>query len=56
MSPARVVKNALRAASEFGLLLPPVPDEHERAEAHDLPAEQQLDRVLGHDQVEHARR
>ena len=56
MSPVRVVKNALRAASEFLLLLPPVPDQHERAEAHDLPAEQQLEGVLGHDQVQHAGR
>ena len=33
------------------LLLPPVPDQDERAEAHDLPAEQQLERVLGDDQA-----
>ena len=37
-----------------GLLLPPVPDQHERAEAHDLPAEDELDHVLGEDHHEHA--
>ena len=36
------------------LLLPPVPDQHERAEAHDLPAEDELDHVLGEDHREHA--
>ena len=35
------------------VLLPPVPDQHERAEAHELPAEEHLDRVHGRDQGEH---
>ena len=35
------------------LLLPPVPDQHERAEAHELPAEDHLDRVHGATRVEH---
>jgi hypothetical protein len=38
------------------LFLPPVADQHERAEAHDLPAEDQLDHVLGEDHHEHAGR
>ena len=50
MSPVRVVRNALSAASEFALLLPPVADEHERAEADALPADEQLQRVVGDDE------
>ena len=46
----------LEGGPGVGLLLPPVPDEHERAEAHDLPAEDQLDHVLGEDHHEHAGR
>src|SRR5207302_7667606 len=38
------------------LLLPPVADQHERAHADQLPADQQLEGVVGHDQVEHGRR
>ena len=38
------------------LLLPPVPDEHERADAHQLPADDELQGRLGHDQAEHRRR
>ena len=53
-SPTRTVKNAFRAATGVGLLLPPVPDQQERAEAHDLPAEDQLDHVLGEDHHQHA--
>ena len=45
MSPVRVVRNALIAASVFALLLPPVADQHERAEADELPADEQLQRV-----------
>ena len=44
----------LERGPAVGLLLPPVPDEHERAEAHDLPAEDQLHHVLGEDHGEHA--
>ncbi len=36
-----------------GFFLPPVADEHERAQAHDLPAEDQLDHALGEDHHEH---
>ena len=35
------------------LLLPPVPDEHERAQADELPPDQQLEGVVGHHQVQH---
>ena len=38
-----------------GLLLPPVPDEHERAEADELPAHEQLQRVVRDDEHEHRR-
>ena len=44
----------LQRGAGVGLLLPPVADQHERAEAHDLPAEDELDRVLGEDHHEHA--
>ena len=33
------------------LLLPPVPDQHERAEADELPADEQLQRVRRDDQL-----
>ena len=46
----------LQRRSGVGLLLPPVPDQHERAQAHDLPAEDDLDHVLGENHDEHARR
>ena len=38
-----------------GLLLPPVPDEHERAQADELPADEQLQRVVGDDEQQHRR-
>ena len=37
------------------LLLPPVADEHERAEAHQLPADEHLERVLGEHEEQHRR-
>jgi hypothetical protein len=37
-----------------GQFFPPVADEHERAEAHDLPAEDELHHVLGEHHGEHA--
>ncbi len=46
MSPVRVVRKAFIAALRFGLLLPPVADEHERAEADELPADEQLRAVF----------
>ena len=46
----------LQRRSGVGLLLPPVPDQHERAQTHDLPAEDDLDHVLGENHDEHARR
>ena len=55
MSPVRVVRNALSAAAAVGALLPPVPDQRERAEADALPAEQDLQRVVGDDEREHRR-
>ena len=45
MSPVRVVRNALIAAFEIRVLLPPVADEHERAQADELPADEELERV-----------
>ena len=54
MSPTRTVKNAFSAARALASLLPPVPDQHERAEAHDLPAEDELDHVLGEHHHQHA--
>ena len=50
MSPVRVVRNALSAALEFSLLLPPVPDQRERAEADAFPADEHLQRVVGDDE------
>ena len=44
----------LQRGAGVGLVLPPVADEQERAEAHDLPAEDELDHVLGEDHHEHA--
>ena len=55
MSPVRVVRNALSAAAELAALLPPVPDQRERAEADELPADEQLQRVVGDDEREHRR-
>ena len=55
MSPTRTVRNAFSAASAVGLFLPPVPDQQERAQAHDLPAEDQLHHVLGEHHRQHAR-
>ena len=49
-------EEGLQRCARVRLLLPPVTDEHERAETHDLPAENQLDHVLGQDHDEHARR
>ena len=46
----------LERGPRVGRLLPPVTDQHERAETHDLPAEDQLDHVLGEDHHQHARR
>ena len=37
------------------LLLPPVPDQHERAEADELPADEHLERVVGDDEQQHRR-
>jgi hypothetical protein len=37
------------------LLLPPVPDQQVGADAHDLPPDQQLVQVVGHDHIEHGR-
>ena len=37
------------------LLLPPVADERERAEADQLPADDHLQRVLGQDEEQHRR-
>ena len=37
------------------LLLPPVADEHERAQADELPADEQLQRVVGDDEQQHRR-
>ena len=55
-SPIRVVMNALIAAFGVRLLLPPVTDQQVGADAHDLPPDQQLDQVVGHDHREHRRR
>ena len=55
MSPVRVVRNALSAASVFAPLLPPVADQHERAEADAFPADEQLQRVVGDDEQQHRR-
>ena len=44
----------LQRGAAVGLFLPPVPDQQERAEAHDLPAEDQLDHVLGQHHRQHA--
>ena len=38
-----------------GLLLPPVPDQHERAQTDELPADEQLQRVVGDDEQQHRR-
>ena len=54
-SPTRVVRNAFSAASEFVLLLPPVADQHERAEADQLPTHDELQRVVGHHEQQHRR-
>ena len=43
----------LQRGAGVGLVLPPVADEHERAQAHDLPAEDELDHVLGEHHHEH---
>ena len=50
-----VVRNALSAASLFGLLLPPMADENERAHADELPGDDQHERVVGDDQQQHRR-
>ena len=55
MSPVRVVRKALIAASEFALLLPPVADEHERAEPDQLPADEQLRACSRRRRAEHRR-
>jgi hypothetical protein len=44
----------LQRGAAVRLLLPPVPDQHERAETHDLPPEDELHGVLGEDHREHA--
>ena len=38
-----------------GLLLPPVPDQHERAQTDELPADEHLQRVVGDDEQQHRR-
>ncbi len=53
-SPTLTVKNAFERGAGIRFVLPPVADEQERAEPHDLPAEDQLDHVLGEDHHEHA--
>ena len=55
MSPVRVVRNAFERGVAVRLLLPPVADEHERAQADELPADEQLQRVVGDDEQQHRR-
>ena len=52
-SPSRVVTNALTAPAREPFLLPVVADEEVRADAHDLPADEQHEQVVGEDHQQH---
>ena len=51
ISPTRLVRKALSAASELGLFFPPMADERKRADAHKLPTNNHLQHVrAGHEE------
>jgi predicted aconitase len=53
MSPTRVTRNALTAAARASGQLVMVADQEVRADAHDLPADEQHEQVVGVDHEQH---
>ena len=49
-------KECLQGSTRVRFFFPPVTDEHERAQTHDFPAEDELQHVLRKNHDEHARR
>ena len=49
-------EEGLQRGVAVGLLLPPVTDQHERADADQFPADQELQRVVGDHEQQHRRR